>query len=529
MIDKLDCIPSPAVLFADNLDKTDINNKVLQQLKTLNWHIVATSRIALPSFSVTHAVDVLSFDECIELFKQHYERTVTDEESLNSLITIAGRHTLTVELLAKIANNDLLELADLLAQVKASDFDLSDLTDVTADAIHSGTELQSGREHQLQQHLAKLFELSSLNEQEQDILRLLAILPYQGYHAKKQLMPLLDLDKASVLVSLAKKGWLQQDEQHFALHPVLAFVAKQQVKVKVDLLSGFANEFNEAVWPSETGHWIYQVGYIEHVEVLIEAIGEVEKLNQLVPSSEDETNKSLFVVKSKLLDSFGQLLEAKGQFTQALPFYKQALEICLAIWGEDSSQVAVARNNLGDTYRELGECKQAIEYFELALKSDINNYDEEHPDVAVMRNNLAMTYESLGQYDKAIEYYQLALTSDINNFGEDHPDVAIDRNNLAGVYFAQGKYDKAIEYFELALTSGINNLGEEHPKVALRRNNLAMTYESLGQYEQAIELYQLALDCVERVFPAEHHYVQGCRNNLKDVIAKKNSQNNPKK
>ena len=562
VIKKLNQIPPPAVLFADNLIKTPANNKILQQLKTLNWHIVATSRIALTSFTTSHNVDVLPFDECTQLFKQHYQLTITDEQSLNRLITLAGRHTLTVELLAKIANSDLLELADLLKQVNASGFDLSELTDVTADATHSGTEQQTEREHQLHQHLAKLFELSSLNAQEQDILRLMAILPYQGYDGKNALMPWLNLDKASVLVSLAKKGWLQQQKQHFALHPVLAFVTKQQVAIKLALLAGFAKRFNHDVKPNETGHWIYQVGFIEHIEALITAISEVEKCEQLKPSTDDEVNKPLLAAKSNLFDTLGRMFTAKGQFTPALPFYIEALKVSLAIWGENSSQVATVHNNLGETYRELGQYQQAIEYyqlaltsvistfgedhskvqiirsnlgsayyqlgqyeqaieyFELALTADINTFGEAHPQVAIYRNNLGEAYRELGQYQQAIEYLELALTSAINNFGEDHPKVAIRRNNLAGAYQALGQYQQAIEYYLLALTSDINSFGEDHPNVATRRNNLAMAYKALGQYQQAMALYQLALDCLEQVLGLEHPTTKIVRNNLDDLIAK---------
>ena len=211
IINKLNDIQAPAALFIDNLEHlNDLDSKIIHKLKTLNWHIVATSRSALNHFDEKHDVDVLPYKQCIELFKHHYELDINDSdtESLNELITLAGRHTLTIELLAKIATNDMLELSELLSQIKATGFDLTSLTEIEANATHSGTAQQTEREHQLHEHLAKLFTLSSLDTAQQQILRLLAILPYQGYHGKKQLMPWLQIDKASSLVALAKKGWL---------------------------------------------------------------------------------------------------------------------------------------------------------------------------------------------------------------------------------------------------------------------------------------------------------------------------------
>jgi tetratricopeptide (TPR) repeat protein len=56
--------------------------------------------------------------------------------------------------------------------------------------------------------------------------------------------------------------------------------------------------------------------------------------------------------------------------------------------GEDSSDVARLRNNLGTAWDALGQYKKAIGYHEQALASFLKTYGEEHLNVATARNNL---------------------------------------------------------------------------------------------------------------------------------------------
>jgi len=515
LIDKLNQTQPPAVLFIDNIDDSDANRSTVSKLQKLHWHIVATSREQLSHFHHKYPIDVLPHELCIELFKRHYDMDVCDEDNpcLDELITLAGRHTLTVELLAKIASDGLLELPELLNQVQQTGFDLTSLTDTEATALHSGTELQQQqRQHQLHQHLTKLFQLANLSDDLQRLLRLIAVLPYQGYHGKQQLMTWLGLTSTTPLITLVKKGWLQRDLHNFAMHPVVAFMAKQQIAPDLpelaDELTAFADRFFDWLQPSTTGHWIEQVGYQPQLEALIAEFNDDNK------------------IKALLLDNLGLMLKAKGMFAEALPLYQQALDIMLAVHSEynskNSPEVATARNNLADAYYRIGQYEKALGYFKLALESGIKELKEDHPDVAAIRNNLGGVYDELGQYDKAIEYYQLALKSDLKTYGEDHLQVAIYRNNLALTYDSLEQYDTAIEYFLLALKSDLKTYGENHPEVARRRNNLAMTYVNLGQYSQAREQYRLACACFERFFEPDHHYVQMVKNNmavLKELMA----------
>ena len=504
LMDRFNQCEPPSVLFLDNLEQSDANMAILNTLKRLNWHLIATSRYPLTAFTMKHEVNVLSPEQCVALFIQHYDISTskTDQVTLNALIELAGRHTLTVELLAKVAKDGLLDVPQLFEQVKRTGFDLSGLTDTTAEGLHRGTELQSQRQHQLHEHLSKLFQLASLAEEEQTILRTLSTLPYQAYHGKNELMVWLGLDKPQPLINLTQKGWLQRMGLRFAVHPVVADVAKHQVALDLATLRHFAERFGLAIQPGETGHWIAQAGYASSLEALIEAL------------SEDET------VKADLLSNLATIHDAKGEYDEALSLFQRVLTGREKTYGQYHPKIAVACNDLGLAYYWLKKYDKAIEFYQLALTSDLKTYGEGHPNVAIRHNNLGGAYKSLAQYEKAIDYYQQALNSDLKTYEEDHPTVARAHNNLGGAYYALGQYEKAIGYFQQALTSDLKTYGADHPHMTIRRYWLGVSHASLGNYYKAIEYLQLAQASFEKTFDQQHPYIKGVKSHLEAAKTK---------
>jgi hypothetical protein len=262
----------PDYLEPESASEMSVNNKrVLDALLTLPWHLVATSRDNLPQFDERRNIDVLPLEDCESLFKHHYISNINDIEQayLTQLITLAGHHTLTIELLAKIAEDNGLTVTEIFNQVKQTGFDLTSLTD---DGVYAEN---SGRQDQLHEHLGELFKLFKLSDDEQTLLALLAILPYQFYDFQEQVKIWLDLDKVKPLLTLSKKGWLQRDEekhQSFALHPVIAHVAQQKVGLTDNTINEFATRFNNSIQISEVEHWIEKLPYISHLPVLMGSV-----------------------------------------------------------------------------------------------------------------------------------------------------------------------------------------------------------------------------------------------------------------
>ncbi|NQZ10096.1 MAG: tetratricopeptide repeat protein [Algicola sp.] len=487
LLDKLRLMSAPSILFLDNLEESENDDDSLRQLKTLNWHIFATSRYPLAIFSKRRNIDVLEMAQCIELFTSHYDGTIADDEvaTLKELIVLAGQHTLTVELLAKLASDGVLSVTEVFEQVKKTGFDLSALTEVMVDGDQSGTQ-KGCRQHQLQEHLDKLFVLSNLSEREQTLLRLLAVLPHTAYDCKSELMPWLGLAKPDELVVLVKKGWLLKDGKSFLFHPVVGHVLREKVGLDEEGLVGFAARVQSDIQPAVTEHWIEKVGYKPQLCALVDVLG-------------DSVG-----IKVEIVSNVACIHKAKGEYHQALSLYQQALAISEKTFGAEHIETSTALNNLALLYEGLGEYDKALPLYLRDLEISEKSLGNEHIDVSITLNNLANLYVSMSEYNKALPMYQRALDIKEKVYGTEHPEVAYTLNNWAHLYKSMGEYDKALPLYQRSLDICEKTLGTEHPNIAIMVNNFAVLYESMGDYDKAEPMYLRSLVIRENSLGPNH-------------------------
>ncbi|MEH2369736.1 tetratricopeptide repeat protein [Nostoc sp.] len=205
---------------------------------------------------------------------------------------------------------------------------------------------------------------------------------------------------------------------------------------------------------------------------------------------------------------------AQGLYNQALPWWKQCLEVTKKRLGEEHPDVATSLNDLALLYNSQGRYSEAESLHVQALALRRKLLGEEHPDVAQSLNNLALLYDSQGRYSEAEPLYVQALALRRKLLGEEHPDVAESLNNLAFLYYSQGRYSEAEPLFIQALALWRKLLGEEHQYVALSFNNLATLYHFQGRYSEAEPLFIQALALRRKLLGKEHPFVAQSLNNL---------------
>ncbi|MHC5935962.1 tetratricopeptide repeat protein [Nostoc sp.] len=204
----------------------------------------------------------------------------------------------------------------------------------------------------------------------------------------------------------------------------------------------------------------------------------------------------------------------QGLYDQALPWYKQCLEITKKRLGEEHPSVAASLNNLASLYRSQGRYSEAEPLYIQALALMRQLLGEEHPSVASSLNNLAGLYCSQGRYSKAEPLYIQALALRCKLLGEEDPSVGSSLNNLASLYYSQGRYSEAEPLYIQALALMRQLLGEEHPFVAASLINLAGLYDSQGRYSEAEPLYIQTLALMRQLLGEEHPSVATSLNNL---------------
>jgi len=522
-----------------------------------SWKILLTSRQHIHGCK-EYPLDVLKPEQAKELFIKHYDRG--DEENvLDDLLKYIGYHTLTIELLSKTANkNFTLSLKDVLNHLQAHELNHKRLAQkVKVD--HTREEVG------IYTHLLSIFELDTLTEYEQYLLKQFTILPPIEIEDKKLYEYLSITEKTqnsfiSALNSLWQKGYLNKNKNFYKVHQIIQEVIFYKFGLSFEDCESLLEYFSEKLKIDQTkGNPIDKFPYAEYGFYLNKNLEFIQKTREL-GKAQDKRN-SIFTSRLALVyqdlgkyDQAAKLLEKAlksaiknfsedhpniarsqsnlalvyqdlGKYDQAAELLEKALKSDIKNFSEDHPNVAMHQSNLALVYKDLGKYGQAAELLEKVTKSDIKNFGEDHPNVSIRQSNLASTYRNLGRYIQAAKLLEKALKSDIKNFGEDHPNVSIRQSNLATVFQDLGKNDQAAELLEKALKSAIKNFGEDHPTVAIRQSNLALVYKDLGENDQAAELLEKALKNDVKNFSEDHPTVAICQSNLASVYLQLNKKN----
>ena len=214
------------------------------------------------------------------------------------------------------------------------------------------------------------------------------------------------------------------------------------------------------------------------------------------------------------LNNLASLYDSQGKYSEAEPFYLDALEMRKQLFTGDHPDVATSLNNLAFLYNNQGRYSEAEPLYLDALEMRRRLFTGDHPDVASSLNNLASFYYKQGKYSEAEPLYLDALEMRRRLFTGDHPDVASSLNNLASFYYKQGKYSEAEPLYLDALEMRRRLFTGDHPNVASSLNNLAGLYDSQGKYSEAELLYLDALEMRRRLFTGDHPDVATSLNNL---------------
>lgn len=141
--------------------------------------------------------------------------------------------------------------------------------------------------------------------------------------------------------------------------------------------------------------------------------------------------------------------------SEALLFYKKALNIYRTLYGEQHPSVANTINNIALVHNQMGRRTQALRDFENSRSIWKSLHPQGHPNEAFVLSNMGQIYRDLKSHEQALKFEKEALGIYKQNFGEKHPEVAGVYNLIGVVYQDLGKLDSALLYFQSAICANI--------------------------------------------------------------------------
>jgi len=525
------------LLVIDNIDWPE--DPDLPLLAAWRCRVLANSRCRIEGFSL-FALEFLSKDACRELFIRYCPAQAgeRDTEAIDRLVERAGRHTLTVELLARTAHAAGLTAPALDKKLAKEGFNLDGVIQENIATLWGNDKSK----HKFFEHLGRVFDLSKLSKKERKLLANISLLPALAVELA-ELKEWLGLESADSLNRLVDRGWLKRAANGLEMHAVIAEVVRYKEKPTAESCRHLIEALTDKLYNEAGDNPLAKQGYVVYGAVVVERLAEADEdlatlANNLctIYYSLGQLDQALafqlkaVAIREKVLsaghpdlatayNNLSQIYQALGQLDKALEYEEKTIKILEAVLDANHPTLASAYNNLSSIYKALGQMDQALEFqlktsaiFEKVLSPD-------HPSLATSYNNLSLIYKNQGQLDQALEYQLKATEIFEKVLAPDHPSLATSYNNLSGIYKALGQLDRALEFQLKDVAISEKVLGPDHPSLATSYNNLSMIYKALGQLDQALGYGQRAVAILARLFPNGHPNLDTARQNLAIIEA----------
>jgi serine/threonine protein kinase len=175
---------------------------------------------------------------------------------------------------------------------------------------------------------------------------------------------------------------------------------------------------------------------------------------------------------------------------------------------------AVARHDLGVTFRLLGEHAAAEEQLRKALDLRREFLPPADPATLNTQNSLAVLLVERGQAGEAIPLFEDALKWRTVKLGPDHAHTLATMDNLANAYRTAGRLPEALPLFEETVARMEEKLGPNHPDTLTAMNNMAIAYGAAGKPNEKVATLEKSVEAAKVVFGPDHPETLTGMNNL---------------
>jgi tetratricopeptide (TPR) repeat protein len=273
-------------------------------------------------------------------------------------------------------------------------------------------------------------------------------------------------------------------------------------------------EIDNTARGSELARWLAEAGgkwTVELAPVQSNTAGayEIRVLMRRVATEPDRQLLLSDSLQERALELFD-----RGDYADAEPLVRRALEIRETILGPEHQDVMFSMNNLGNINWRLGRYAEAESLHQRVLVVRERTLSSDDPLIATTLNNLGLVYWNQGRYADAERAYGRSLAIRERALGPSDQLVASVLNNLALVYRNEGRYADAETLNKRSLAILETALSPEAPQVALRLSNLGDLYTISGRYREAEPVLRRALAITEKALTPQHPQMAGILNTL---------------
>jgi serine/threonine protein kinase len=218
-------------------------------------------------------------------------------------------------------------------------------------------------------------------------------------------------------------------------------------------------------------------------------------------------------IQARLRIVLGRSYQGLADYELAAQEFEHALEILYAKTETNPLDIAVALDELANSYTHLARYDEAESNYQkaIAIRETLGHST---PLVSQSNGNLGIVYHWTGRFEEGVQYFSDSLDQLKRAPTPNNEAIASALGWLGMEFGVLGRTDDSIKAHLAGIDVAIDVYGEMHTVVAAAYNNIANTYESAERYNDALDAHELSLSIKRAMLPHDHPDIAISLNNM---------------
>ena len=479
------------LIVIDNFDTTASDEELLDVVMKYKCKVIFTTRSNFDCGYTYQLGEITDINGLFEMFGKLYSDADKHRDTVIKIIEAVNRHTLSVELAARLLEKGLLAPDEVLQKLTECSVDPE-----TSDRINVKKDGKSVKAT-FYEHIRTLFSLFKLSDDYQFILRCLTFVRVIGIDPRLFAHFLL-LSDMNDINDLEELGLIKVESNRISLQPIVKDIAIAELVPSVNncrkMLTNLQNicllhgvdipyyqtlflYIEDVVTDIKNDDFDFYITFIEDAFSYMEKY-QYESGMRLIRSVMRSYSKALKPNDLALYYDFESAIAGMfdKDFKKAIAFSQTALETCVP--EADLHLAANLNMNLGYNYHLAGQLEPAREYMERAIKL-MSEYGKPNNDMLIIYHNYANLMDDCGGPMKAIRAMKKCaeFIKDASGESADYADFRLDMGKM---YLKIGNVQNAKDNFSAAFNIYASLFGTDSELFESKLTELVDFAESHG-------------------------------------------------
>lgn len=404
------------LIIIDNFNAISSSDELFNVVMKYRCKVIFTTRSCFEDYTYLDLKEISDIETLLKLVEYFYKGTPNDTGTLKEIITEVHKHTLSVELAARLLSSGILDAVRLLDELKNTRSILH--TEDKINLVKDGT--SSKRTYY--EHIHTLVSLFDLSEEANSIMRSMTLIPSEGI-LPRLFAEWIGLSNLNTVNELIEYGFIQMnDYRKIVLHPLIQEITIDDTQPSLTSCAVLLNTLHRLclLHGIDLSYHGLMFKTIENV------IGIAEKddmsayllfLKDAFPYMEKyayRTGMEIIISELQSLcynnEDKAMLLDYKAAYEhicnknhkKALQYEQQAIKYCAEIEAVNPHLVANIYGNIGGLYHSVNQLEKAKSYMERGYFV-IREYELEYTNDSVIQIcNYANLAANMGEPEQAI-------------------------------------------------------------------------------------------------------------------------------